>query len=177
MLDAAGISGLTLLSLDDVAVFDEAPETGATFEANALAKARDAETEIAAADWPAIRFLDVPNQTADSPRTDFESAGWQPCKPDNIGQFSAVAYFFGRELHEELHVAIGLIGCNWGGTRMEAWTSREALAASPTFAASEAASPARILRYASAAAAGSRPSSPSAEPSALSRWISGAKQP
>lgn len=42
VLDAAGISGLTLLSLDDVAPFDEAPETGATFEDNALAKARDA---------------------------------------------------------------------------------------------------------------------------------------
>ena len=42
VLDAAGVSGLTLLSLDDVAAFDEAPETGATFEANALAKARDA---------------------------------------------------------------------------------------------------------------------------------------
>jgi XTP/dITP diphosphohydrolase len=42
VLDAAGISGLTLLSLDDVASFDEAPETGATFEANAVAKARDA---------------------------------------------------------------------------------------------------------------------------------------
>ena len=42
VLDAAGVSGLTLLSLDDVAAFDEAPETGATFEENALAKARDA---------------------------------------------------------------------------------------------------------------------------------------
>ena len=42
VLDAAGISGLTLLSLDDVAAFEEAPETGATFEDNALAKARDA---------------------------------------------------------------------------------------------------------------------------------------
>ena len=42
VLDAAGVSGLTLLSLDDVAAFDEAPETGTTFEANALAKARDA---------------------------------------------------------------------------------------------------------------------------------------
>ncbi|WP_123028580.1 RdgB/HAM1 family non-canonical purine NTP pyrophosphatase [Mycolicibacterium stellerae] len=42
VLDAAGISGLELLSLDDVAAFDEAPETGATFEENALAKARDA---------------------------------------------------------------------------------------------------------------------------------------
>ena len=42
MLDAAGVSGLTLLSLEDVERFDEAPETGATFEENALAKARDA---------------------------------------------------------------------------------------------------------------------------------------
>jgi XTP/dITP diphosphohydrolase len=42
VLDAAGVSGLTLLSLDDVAAFDEAPETGTTFEENALAKARDA---------------------------------------------------------------------------------------------------------------------------------------
>src|ERR1700759_4848837 len=42
VLDAAGLTGLTLVSLNDVAPFDEAPETGATFEANALAKARDA---------------------------------------------------------------------------------------------------------------------------------------
>jgi XTP/dITP diphosphohydrolase len=42
VLDAAGLSGLTLVSLDDIAPFDEAPETGATFEENALAKARDA---------------------------------------------------------------------------------------------------------------------------------------
>jgi len=44
VLDAAGVSGLTLLSLDDVPPFDEAPETGATFEENALAKARDGYT-------------------------------------------------------------------------------------------------------------------------------------
>ena len=51
VLDAAGISGLTLLSLDDVAAFDEAPETGATFEENALAKARDA---FAATGMPSV---------------------------------------------------------------------------------------------------------------------------
>ncbi|SRX83290.1 deoxyribonucleotide triphosphate pyrophosphatase [Rhodococcus jostii RHA1] [Mycolicibacterium parafortuitum] len=51
MLDAAGLSGLTLLSLDDVPAFDEAPETGATFEDNALAKARDA---FAATGLPAV---------------------------------------------------------------------------------------------------------------------------
>lgn len=51
VLDAAGLSGMTLLSLDDVAPFDEAPETEATFEANALAKARDA---YAATGLPAV---------------------------------------------------------------------------------------------------------------------------
>lgn len=51
VLDTAGVSGLTLLSLDDVAPFDEAPETGATFEENALAKARDA---FAATGIPAV---------------------------------------------------------------------------------------------------------------------------
>lgn len=93
----------------------------------------NAETEKATADWPDIRFIDVPNQTGDKPRDAFETAGWQPVKPQTIGGFSAVAYFFGRDLHKELKVPIGLIGCNWGGTPMEAWTSREALEASPTF--------------------------------------------
>ncbi|QDT75138.1 sialate O-acetylesterase [Lacipirellula limnantheis] len=93
----------------------------------------DAESEIAAADWPEIRIVDVPNVVADAPLDSFKSAGWQPVKPENIGDFSAVAYFFGRDLHKELNVPIGLIGCNWGGTQMEAWTSREALESSETF--------------------------------------------
>ncbi len=55
VLDAAGVSGLTLLSLDDVAAFDEAPETGATFEENALAKARDATAPQGWRRWPTTR--------------------------------------------------------------------------------------------------------------------------
>ena len=57
MLDGAGVSGLTLLSLDDVAPFDEAPETGATFEENALAKARDAFQATGCRPWPTIPGL------------------------------------------------------------------------------------------------------------------------
>lgn len=94
---------------------------------------KDAETEIAVADWPDIRFVDVPNVTSEQPVDSFQSTGWQACKPENIGQFSAVAYFFARDLHKELNVPIGLIGCNWGGTMMEAWTSRDALESSKTF--------------------------------------------
>jgi sialate O-acetylesterase len=98
-----------------------------------MTAAKDAETEIAIADWPDIRFVDVPNVTAEEPVDSFQSTGWQACKPENIGQFSAVAYFFARDLHKELNVPIGLIGCNWGGTMMEAWTSRDALESSKTF--------------------------------------------
>jgi sialate O-acetylesterase len=91
------------------------------------------EKEIAAADWPEIRIVDVPNVAKDESADSFESAGWKAVTPDTIPQFSAVAYFFGRELHEHLDVPIGLIGTNVGGTPMESWTNREALESSETF--------------------------------------------
>lgn len=120
-------------TLDDVLFGDVWVCSGQSNMEWPMTATQDAESEIAAADWPEIRFVDVPNVTADKPVDAFESTGWQACKPENIGQFSAVAYFFARDLHKELNVPIGLIGCNWGGTMMEAWTSREALESSKTF--------------------------------------------
>ena len=52
---------------------------------------------------------------------------WVEASPDTVGGFSAVAYFFGRELQEKLNVPVGMINTSWGGTRAEAWTSREDL--------------------------------------------------
>lgn len=88
--------------------------------------------EIAAADFPAIRVFTVANVTAIDPQTTVAGA-WQVCTPQNAGRFTAVGYFFGRELHRELKIPIGLIHSSWGGTRAEAWTSREALGAMPMF--------------------------------------------
>ena len=99
-----------------------------------VANSNDAEAEIAASDWPQIRHVNVPRMPSFTPRDRFESYGWFPCEPVHIKNFSAVAYFFGRELHKKLDVPIGLIGTNYGGTPMEAWTSREALASRPAFA-------------------------------------------
>ena len=96
-------------------------------------QANDPESEIAAADWPEIRFVDVPNVASEKPLESFKSAGWQACTPANAGEFSAVAYYFARDLHKQLNVPIGIIGCNWGGTPMEAWTSREALQSRDAF--------------------------------------------
>ncbi|MGI9428757.1 MAG: sialate O-acetylesterase [Bythopirellula sp.] len=100
-----------------------------------IANSDDAAAEIAASDWPQIRHVNVPRQPAATPQDSFESYGWFPCEPVHIKNFSAVAYFFGRELHKNLNVPIGLIGTNYGGTPMEAWTSLEALASRPAFAA------------------------------------------
>jgi sialate O-acetylesterase len=62
-----------------------------------------------------------------------ESGQWDKCTPEVAKSFSAVAYFFGRELHQDLNVPIGLINCNWGGTAAEAWTSAEMLKSLPDF--------------------------------------------
>lgn len=84
------------------------------------------EEAIAEADYPNIRLFQVPRTVSTTPR--FDSKGeWKACSPTTVASFSAVAYYFGRELHHGLDVPIGLIQTTWGGSTAEAWTSREAL--------------------------------------------------
>lgn len=78
--------------------------------------------ELAAAKHPLIRHIKFPHRPADNPQADIPSGGWKVCSPETVGDFTAVGYFFGRHLHSELGVPIGLLGCNWGGTRIEPWT-------------------------------------------------------
>jgi len=86
------------------------------------------ETEVADADWPRIRGFDVARATALEPAQDCRGE-WSVCSPATVGSYSAVAYFFGRALHRELDVPIGLVMTTWGGTKAEAWTSAHALRA------------------------------------------------
>jgi sialate O-acetylesterase len=93
--------------------------------------------EIAAANYPDIRLLTVPRRVSYRPVQTVE-APWLPCNPTNLmrgvwGGFSAAGYFFGRDLHRELNVPIGLIHMSWGGTPDEAWTSFEALGSLQNF--------------------------------------------
>ena len=93
----------------------------------------NAEQEIAEAGYPKIRFFYVTRKVADKPQSDCEGS-WSECSPETVPGFSAVAYFFGRELHKQLNVPIGLIHTSWGGTPAEAWTRREVLEADADFA-------------------------------------------
>ncbi|QRX62623.1 9-O-acetylesterase [Dysgonomonadaceae bacterium zrk40] len=95
------------------------------------------EKEIAAANHPRLRLLQVDKTTSTYPLElpPISSGGWQECSPKTIPYFSATAYFFGRDLLQELDVPVGLIHTSWGGTMAEAWTSLESLQLMPDFKA------------------------------------------
>jgi sialate O-acetylesterase len=92
------------------------------------------QTEVANAQYPRIRLLKVKEVLSYQPLDDIQTdKGWQPCSPETAGTFSAVAYFFGRNLYQKYGVPIGLISSNWGGTPAEAWTSMEMLKTLPEY--------------------------------------------
>ena len=88
----------------------------------------DYPAEIAAADYPAIRTIDVPNTVAGQPRTDF-AGKWKICTPQTADTFSAVAYYFACEIHQATGYPVGIINATWGGTPAESWTRKEVLSA------------------------------------------------
>ena len=102
-----------------------------------LARAKNGAEEIKSADHPEIRFFKVQSHVAYSPAATVQGA-WKICSPQTAGEsggVSAVAYFFGRKLQDELQVPIGLIQDCWGGTPAESWMNPESLRALPDFAA------------------------------------------
>jgi sialate O-acetylesterase len=98
----------------------------------AVSQAVNAEEEISRADYPNIRLFTVERAVAEQPQTDCKGS-WTPCSPQTVPGFSAVGYFFGRELHKNLAVPIGLVHTSWGGTPAEAWTRRGVLKADADF--------------------------------------------
>ena len=88
------------------------------------------DQEIAGADYPKIRLFSVTRKVAEAPQADCQGS-WSECSPEMVPNFTAVGYFFGRHLHKELDVPVGLIHTSWGGTPAEAWTRREMLEANP----------------------------------------------
>ncbi|MBP6603525.1 MAG: 9-O-acetylesterase, partial [Verrucomicrobiales bacterium] len=92
----------------------------------AVDQAYDADLEVATANYPNIRLITVPQTGTQEVQDDFKGQ-WDMCTPETVGQFSAVGYYFGRQLHETLGVPIGLIDNSWGGSAAEAWVARDVL--------------------------------------------------
>lgn len=97
-----------------------------------VSAAVDGDLEALAANRPQIRLISVPQVGTQEPQRDFQGE-WQVCSPETVGSFSAVGYFFGRQLQETLNVPIGLIDNSWGGSSCEAWIPRDRLAADPKY--------------------------------------------
>ena len=106
----------------------------------------NAEQEMAAADYPRLRMFTVERAAAVEPQSDCQG-GWQASSPETVAGFSATAYFFGRRLHKDLDVPVGLINSSWGGTAVEAWTNLKVQEQVPQIAPVLEVSRENIARY------------------------------
>ena len=89
-----------------------------------VSRSLNPKEEIANGKHPLIRHIKIPHRPSDKPEKDVTpvGGGWQVCSPETVANFTAVGYYFARHLKGELDVPIGLLGSNWGGTRIEPWT-------------------------------------------------------
>lgn len=123
------VTGTNKLTLSDVLIGEVWICSGQSNMEWIVANSNDAAHEIANANYPQIRHVKIPRKTAGLPLDDVgEPLEWQSANPQHVGKFTAVGYFYARELYKELNVPIGLINTSWGGTMVETWISKEALA-------------------------------------------------
>lgn len=95
-----------------------------------FARTATAKEETLKADLPKIRMFTVKKKISIKPQTTVEGT-WVECSPQSVGGFSAVGYFFAREIHQKLGVAVGMIHTSWGGTPAQAWTSNDGFGSDP----------------------------------------------
>lgn len=98
-----------------------------------LKNSKFSKTEIPGSFNPNLRQFKIPNSMKAMPAEDLESGEWKLSSPETSGEFSAVAYYFGKKLAADLNVTVGIINASWGGTFIEAWTGSEALHKVPGF--------------------------------------------
>lgn len=127
------VKGSNALTISDVLIGEVWLGSGQSNMQMQVSGVANAAAEIAKADFPQIRHFAVERKTSPKP---LDSCGgkWVVCSPQTVAQFSAAAYFFGRDLHQSLKVPVGLINSSWGGTPIEAWTSMDVQESKPDFA-------------------------------------------
>ena len=119
------------LQLDNVMMGDVFLCSGQSNMEWPLRRLPSAEKEAMTANYPGIRLIKIRHDQALTPQEDVQPTSWEMCSPTSVMDFSAVAYFFARHLHNEYGVPIGLISSNWGGTPVESWISKGQLSDYP----------------------------------------------
>lgn len=122
------VKGKNTISLENILIGDVYVCSGQSNMEFNLRNANNSKKEIAEADYPQIRLLTIPKNLQYGPVDDVPGLKWDVCSPASAGSFSAVGYFFGRDVFKETGIPVGLINTSWGGTNIEAWTSSDFLA-------------------------------------------------
>lgn len=126
------ISGEDEKIVKDVIVGEVWAASGQSNMEMIVANSKDFEQEKAAANYPQIRMFNLKKAASVAAKDDCEGA-WFVTTPEHVGAFSAVGYFFARELHRTLKVPVGIIHTSWGGTPAEYWTPAAVLEREPKF--------------------------------------------
>lgn len=124
------IQGNNTIKISDVLVGDVWIGSGQSNMQWEVARTNNAEKEIASANFKEIRFFYIPRKPSNVPVEDVE-AKWEVCTPETVKGFSAVLYYFGRQLHQDLKVPQGLIHSSWGGSPIYSWISGPTLSSDP----------------------------------------------
>jgi sialate O-acetylesterase len=126
------IKGTNTITLENVMIGEVWVCSGQSNMQLAVNASNNHKEEIKAANYPNIRLFHLQRKAAVDVQQDC-TGSWTECSPQTVPGFSAVAYYFGRELHRKLEIPIGLIHTSWGGTPAESWTRREYLLADDDF--------------------------------------------
>jgi len=154
------VTGKNTVTVRDVVVGEVWLLSGQSNMEWSVARSMNAKEEIAAANNPLIRHFKVARNVATEPQT--QAGGtWNATTPETVGGFSAVGYYFARDLQRRVDVPIGLINSSWGGTPIEAWMSPLALASNPAFA---------VVNERWAATLASYPQRKTAHDEAVAKW-------
>ncbi len=122
------VKGANTITVKDILVGEVWLCSGQSNMEWSLGGAETGPQEIPKANFPAFRLFKINARPSPYPVRDVD-ADWRVCQPNNVSDFSAVGYFFGKYLHRKLDVPIGMVEAAWGGTRIEPWTPREGFAA------------------------------------------------
>ena len=79
------------------------------------------------ADFPQIRHFKVEHDVSLQPEKELKTGEWKVCKAETVGGFTAIGFFFAREIYQKLNVPIGILHSSWGGSQVEGWISKEAM--------------------------------------------------
>lgn len=132
------ISGKNDIAIGDVLVGEVWICSGQSNMQWPVQRTENADLAYAAANYPQVRMINFPQVGSQNPIWSHDQRTWAVCTPETVPNFSAVGYFFGRQLHQTLDVPVGMINNAWGGSAVEAWIQRDLLAEQDIFDATMA---------------------------------------